>query len=81
MVARSGSAITDDIQLRFSMRFGLKHVLVVGAIIAFAVVLLAPFRGIFPPFYYEQYNAVKNRLDAVGGLQILDTCQHKDVFL
>ena len=63
------------------MQFGIKHILIVVAFVAVALTLLAPIRGMFPPFYYEQYNAVKNRLDAVDGLQILDTWQHQDMVL
>jgi hypothetical protein len=63
------------------MRFGLKHILIVTAFVAVLLALFAPIRGMFPPFYYEQYNAVKNRLDAVDGLEIRDTWQHKDIVL
>jgi len=63
------------------MQFGLKHILIAIAFIAVALALLAPVRSMFPPFYYEQYNAVKNRLDAIDGLQIRDSWQHKDIRL
>jgi len=71
----------DVIRLGVSMRIGLKHILITIAFIAVALALLVPIRHMFPPFYYEQYNAVKIRLDAIDGLQIRDSWQHKDIRL
>ena len=35
----------------------------------------------FPPFYYQEFNAVRNKLDNIDGLQIRDSWQHKDIVL
>ena len=43
--------------------------------------LLYPFRGIFPPFYYAQFNDVRDRLHEIEGLKIKDFWQHKDIRL
>jgi len=63
------------------MRFSIKYILIVFVFVAVALTLLAPIRGMFPPFYYEQYNTVKSRLEAVDGLKIRDTWQHEDMVL
>ncbi len=81
MIAGSGSVIVDVRRLGYSMRYGLKQILVAIAFVAIALALLAPFRGMFPPFYYAQYNSAKNKLDTIDGLQILDSWQHKDIYL
>ena len=81
MIACSESVTTCIIRLRFSMQFGIKYILIVFVFVAVALTLLAPIRGMFPPFYYEQYNTVKSRLEAVDGLKIRDTWQHEDMVL
>ena len=43
--------------------------------------LLYPIRGIFPPFYYAQFNDVRDRLHGIEGLKIKDYWQHKDTRL
>ena len=43
--------------------------------------LLYPFRGLFPPFYYAQFNDVRDRLHEIEGLKIKDYWQHKDIRL
>jgi hypothetical protein len=43
--------------------------------------LLYPFRGIFPSFYYSQFNDVRDRLHEIEGLEIKDFWQHKDIRL
>ena len=43
--------------------------------------VLYPFRGIFPPFYYAQFNDVRARLHEIEGLEIKDFWQHKDMRL
>tara|TARA_B100002019_G_scaffold244723_1_gene221803 strand:- start:172 stop:654 length:483 start_codon:yes stop_codon:yes gene_type:complete len=43
--------------------------------------VLYPFRGIFPPFYYAQFNDVRDRLHEIEGLEIKDYWQHKDMRL
>lgn len=64
-----------------NMRPRRKHILIAIGFLGVALALLYPIRGMFPPFYYEQYNAVKNRLEAIEGLQIRDSWQHKDTRL
>ena len=43
--------------------------------------VLYPFRGIFPPFYYTDFNDVRDRLHEIEGLEIKDYWQHKDMRL
>jgi hypothetical protein len=43
--------------------------------------VLYPFRGIFPPFYYAQFNDLRDRLHEIEGLKIKDFWQHKDMRL
>ena len=43
--------------------------------------LLYSFRGLFPPFYYAQFNDVRDRLHEIEGLKIKDFWQHKDIRL
>ena len=43
--------------------------------------VLYPFREIFPPFYYAQFNDVRARLHEIEGLKIKDFWQHKDMRL
>ena len=43
--------------------------------------LLMPIRGMFPPFYYSEYNAVRERLESIPGLTITSTWKHEDVIL
>jgi len=63
------------------MTYSIRHILIGFLFLAVALALLSPIRGMFPPFYYEQYNAVRSRLDAIDGLQIRDSWQHEDVVL
>lgn len=34
-----------------------------------------------PPFYYEEFNGAKRRLESIPGLQISSSWQHKDIYL
>ena len=43
--------------------------------------VLYQFRVIFPPFYYAQFNDVRDRLHEIEGLEIKDYWQHKDMRL
>jgi hypothetical protein len=58
-----------------------KYILITAAFVSVALAVLYPIRGFFPPFYYEQYNAVKDRLETIEDLQIRDSWQHKDIRL
>ncbi|MBT3570120.1 MAG: hypothetical protein HN494_14805 [Opitutae bacterium] len=58
-----------------------KHILIAIGFLSVALAALYPIRGMFPPFYYEQYNTVKDRLETIEGLQIRDSWQHKDIRL
>ncbi len=58
-----------------------KNILITIAFGGVALALLYPFLGIFSPFYYAQYNAVKDRLETIEGLQIRDSWQHEDILL
>lgn len=58
-----------------------KNILITIAFGGVALALLYPFLGMFPPFYYAQYNAVKDRLETIEGLQIRDSWQHEDIRL
>ena len=58
-----------------------KKLLITIAFVGLALAVLYPFRGIFPPLYYAQYNAVEDRLDDIEGLRIHDSWQHKDIRL
>jgi|TARA_B110000263_G_scaffold204350_1_gene184626 hypothetical protein len=69
------------IPLEISMRPGLKHILIAILFVGVALALLYPIRGMFPPFYYAQYNSVKDKLEAIEGLQIKDSWQHEDIRL
>ena len=51
------------------------------ACVAITLTLLMPFRGMLPPFYYAEYNSVKNKLDAIPNLTILNSWQHQDMIL
>jgi len=55
------------IPLEISMRPGLKHILIAILFVGVALALLYPIRGMFPPFYYAQYNSVKDKLEAIEG--------------
>ena len=59
----------------------MKKLLITIAFVGLALVALYPIRGMFPPFYYEQYNTVKDRLETIEGLRIRDSWQHKDIRL
>ena len=58
-----------------------KYILITVAFVSVALAVLYPIRGFFPPFYYEQYNAFKDRLETIEDLQIRDSWQHKDIRL
>lgn len=58
-----------------------KHILIAIGFLSVALAVLYPIRGMFPPFYYAQYNAVKDRLEKIEDLQIRDSWQHKDIRL
>ena len=59
----------------------MKKLLIAVAFVGFALAVLYPFRGIFPPFYYAQFNDVRDRLHEIEGLKIKDYWQHKDIRL
>ena len=59
----------------------MKILLITIAFVGLALASLYPIRGMFPPFYYEQYNTVKDRLETIEGLRIRDSWQHKDIVL
>ena len=63
------------------MRPELKHILIAILFAGVALALLYPIRGMFPPLYYAQYNSVKDKLEAIEGLQIKDSWQHEDIRL
>ena len=53
----------------------------IGFIVLILRGVLYPFRGIFPPFYYAEFNDVRDRLHEIEGLEIKDYWQHKDMRL
>ena len=59
----------------------MKKILITIAFVGLALATLYPIRGMFPPFYYQEFNAVRNRLDDIEGLRIHDSWQHKDIVL
>lgn len=59
----------------------MKKLLISVAFVGLALATLYPIRGMFPPFYYQEFNAVQKRLGNIGGLRIRDSWQHKDVRL
>jgi hypothetical protein len=59
----------------------MKKLLITVAFIGFALATLYPFRGIFPPIYYAQFNDVRNHLHEIEGLKIKNYWQHKDMRL
>ena len=59
----------------------MKKLLIAVAFVGFALAVLYPVRGIFPPFYYAQFNDVRDRLHEIEGLKIKDFWQHKDIRL
>ena len=59
----------------------MKKLLITVAFVGLALAALYPNRGMFPPFYYQEFNAVQNRLDDIDGLRIRDSWQHKDIRL
>ena len=59
----------------------MKKLLITIAFVGLALVALYPIRGMFPPFYYQEFNAVQKRLGNIDGLQIRDSWQHKDIVL
>ena len=59
----------------------MKKLLITIAFVGLALVALYPIRGMFPPFYYQEFNAVQNRLDNIDRLRIRDSWQHKDIVL
>ena len=54
--------------------FGFIVLILLGAV-------LYPFRGVFPPLYYAQFNDARDRLHEIEGLKIEDSWQHKDMRL
>ena len=58
-----------------------KNILITLTFVGFTLAVLYPIRGMFPPLYYAQYNAVQDRLETIEGLQIRDFWQHKDIVL
>ena len=63
------------------MQFGIKHILIVVAFVAVALTLLAPIRGMFPPFYYEQYTQLKTDWMLLTGCKFLTLGNIKTWFL
>ena len=59
----------------------MKILLITIAFVGLALATLYPIRGMFPPFYYQEFNAVQKRLGNIDGLQIRDSWQHKDIRL
>jgi len=59
----------------------MKYFPITVAFVGLALAALYPVRGMFPPFYYQEFNAVRNRLDDIEGLRIRDSWQHKDIRL
>ena len=59
----------------------MKKLLITVAFVGLALATLYPIRGMFLPFYYQEFNAVQNRLDNIDGLRIRDSWQHKDIVL
>jgi hypothetical protein len=59
----------------------MKILLITIAFVGLALASLYPIRGMFPPFYYQEFNAVRNSLDYIEGLRIHDSWQHKDIRL
>ena len=59
----------------------MKILLITIAFVGLALATLYPIRGMFPPFYYQEFNAVQKRLGNIDGLQIRDSWQHKDIVL
>ena len=47
----------------------MKKLLITIAFVGLALASLYPIRGMFPPFYYQEFNAVQNRLDNIDGLR------------
>ena len=58
-----------------------KNILITLTFVGFTLAVLYPIRGMFPPLYYAQYNAVQDRLETIEGLQIRDFWQHEDIVL
>ena len=59
----------------------MNKLLITIAFVGLALAALYPIRGMFPPFYYQEFNAVRNKLVNIDGLQIRDSWQHKDIVL
>jgi hypothetical protein len=59
----------------------MKKILITIAFVGLALATLYPIRGMFPPFYYQEFNAVQKRLGNIDGLRIHDSWQHKDIVL
>ena len=47
----------------------MNKLLITIAFVGLALASLYPIRGMFPPFYYQEFNAVQNRLDNIDGLR------------
>ena len=59
----------------------MKKLLITIAFVGLALVTLYPIRGMFPPFYYQEFNAVQKRLGNIDGLRVRDSWKHKDIVL
>jgi hypothetical protein len=59
----------------------MNKLLITIAFVGLALATLYPIRGMFPTFYYQEFNAVQKRLGNIDGLRIRDSWQHKDMRL
>ena len=59
----------------------MKKLLITVAFVGLALAALYPFRGVFPPIYYAQFNDVRDCLHEIEGLKIKDYWQHNDMRL
>ena len=59
----------------------MKKLLITIAFVGLALVTLYPIRGMFPPFYYQEFNAVQKTLGNIDGLRVRDSWKHKDIVL
>ena len=59
----------------------MKKLLITIAFVGLALATLYPIRGMFPPYYYQEFNAVKDRLEKIEGLEVRDSWQHEDIRL
>ena len=47
----------------------MNKLLITIAFVGLVLAVLYPIRGMFPPFYYQEFNALRNRLDNIDGLR------------